>query len=62
MAKTRTYVKSLAIEPTQYKNIESRLDALILAETNTGATFRNITSAMDGDGYLIYTVVFERIS
>ena len=62
MANTRTYVKTLAIEPQQQKDIESRLDALILKETSTGATFKNITSSMDGEGYLLYTVVFERVS
>ena len=62
MARTHTYVKTLALEPNQHKNIESRLDELILKETSTGATFRDITSSMDGDGYTLYTVVFERVT
>lgn len=61
MAKTRTYVKTLRIEPDAHRNIEALLDELILKETDTGASFRGITSCMD-DGYIVYTVVFERIS
>ena len=62
MAMTRTYVKTITIEPANHKNIESLLDALILKETEKGASFRGITSCMDESGGIVYTIVFEHLS
>lgn len=61
MAKTRTYVKHLEIYHDNWKNIDSLLDATILKETETGATFKSITSCAD-DGMVLFTLMFERIS
>jgi hypothetical protein len=59
MAKIRTYVKHLGFTYQDEKDIDSRLDALILSETNTGAVFKAITSSRE-EGYTLFTLVFER--
>lgn len=61
MANTRTYVKHVEVFHDKWKDIDSILGNLIIAETNTGASFKAITSAVD-DGNALFTVVFERIS
>jgi len=61
MAKTRTYVKHVGFTYKEEKDIDSRLDALILEETNTGAVFKAITSCRE-EGFTLFTIVFERIS
>lgn len=62
VARTRTYVKHVEIMPDNHSAIDSLLDALILKETDTGATFKDITSCMDEAGAVLFTIAFERIS
>jgi hypothetical protein len=46
----------------KWKDIDAIIDAAILKETMTGATFKAITSFVDEGGMAVFTVVFERIS
>ena len=54
------YVKHVRVNPDNHKNAESLIDQAILKETDTKATFRDITSFTDG-GFEVYTLVFERL-
>lgn len=54
MAKIRTYVRHMGFTYKEEKDIDSRLDALILEETNTGAIFKAITSARE-EGFTLYS-------
>jgi hypothetical protein len=57
---TRTYVKQVRVEDTNFKNAEALIDEVILKETNGKATFKGIASHCD-QGLHIYTLVFERM-
>ena len=59
-AMTRTYVKQVRVEDSNFQNAEALIDEAILKETNGKATFKGITSHTD-QGLHFYTIVFERM-
>jgi hypothetical protein len=61
MTDTRTYVKHITIKYEKFGDVDSIIDDLIAAETNTGAVFKTINSSIDG-GSALFILVFERAS